>query len=195
MSQNRFIGVYLDFTDLVLVGDGAQQTSVTNSFFLGGAQIVFETTAKGTAVENVVLTSNTWYDTGSAALAVNETAAPWKSVRDLFTDTTCQAGTPCALPAPGRAVALPAVSVASDATPVDFSSGSLQLLFPSVPIDSVDCSATGTLVDASGGTTAMRCNVAGATVTVERAASAPSTTLTPMHVRVLVDQSSHSTVA
>lgn len=29
MSQNRFAGCYLDFTDLILVGSGAQQTTVS----------------------------------------------------------------------------------------------------------------------------------------------------------------------
>ena len=80
-SQNIFIGVYMDFTDLVL--RNAQQISVTNGFFLGGAQLVFEAQKANDTVLGVSLLSNVWYDCDGPSLAVNETLGAWTSVVDL----------------------------------------------------------------------------------------------------------------
>jgi hypothetical protein len=141
MSQNRFISCYLDFTDLILAGgNGASQTSVSEGFFLGGGQIVFQATKAGDAVFGVALTNNVWFDTGSAALAVNETLASWASVTDLAViGTTLQQGQPSA----GVPVAT-MVTTPAGAWPiifaVDFSS---VLLFPSVPIASFTAAVQG----------------------------------------------------
>ena len=81
-SQNIFIGIYMDFTDLVL--RNAQQISVTNGFFLGGAQIVFEAQKANDTVLGVSILSNVWYDCSGPSLAVNETGgAFFSSIVDL----------------------------------------------------------------------------------------------------------------
>lgn len=93
MSQNRFEGCYLDFTDLVLTN--AQQLSISNGFFLGGAQILFQAPKAGSTVYGVSIIGNVWYDTGSVAMAVNETVGTWTSVTDLVVSgTSLQQGQP-----------------------------------------------------------------------------------------------------
>jgi len=134
-SQNRFEGVYLDYTDLVLGGaSGAQQISVSNAFFLGGAQIVFAAAKAGSSVYGVSLTGNTWYATSAPALAVNETTGTWTSVTDLVvTGTALQQGESTArLPRATLVVSSPSGAWSPRQT-VDFSK---VLLFPHVPIQS-----------------------------------------------------------
>lgn len=129
VSQNRFNGVYLDYTDMVVIGNGAQQLVVANSYFLGGAQLVFHATPGNTAVSGVALVGNAWaYST--APFAVNETLAAWTSVHDLeIVGTATWNGAPLRTT---RATQLAPLSTTEYNTTFDFSS---QLLFPSVPID------------------------------------------------------------
>ena len=56
MSQNIFVGCYLDFTDLVL--ESAQFISFTGGFFLGNAQLVFAAQKPADAVLGVSLLAN-----------------------------------------------------------------------------------------------------------------------------------------
>ena len=83
MSQNRFTGVYLDFNDIVLLGNGAQQTTIEDSFFLGGGQIKFTAPKANSIVFGVSILGNVWYDTNSPTMAVNETLGTWTSITDL----------------------------------------------------------------------------------------------------------------
>jgi hypothetical protein len=128
-SQNRFVGCYLDFTDLVNVGSGAQQLSVADGFFLGDAQLVFEASAPGQAVYGVSLSGNVWYDCSAPALAVNETAGTFTSVTDFSLVGTAFCGSGQAKTGFTRATRTLAKSHAPDT--FDFSS---VLLFPSAPI-------------------------------------------------------------
>ena len=125
MSQNRFTGVYLDYTDLVIIGNGAQQLVVANSYFLGGAQLVFQATPGNTEVSGVALTGNAWAYSG-APFAVNETLAAWTKVHDLeIVGVATWAGAPLQTT---KATQLAPLSTAAVNTTLDFAA---QLLFPS----------------------------------------------------------------
>ena len=193
-SQNRFQGVYLDFTDLVLVGNGANLVTVANSFFLGGAQVVFETAPKQTSVAAVTLAGNEWYDTGSAALAVNEAAGAWTSVVDFSSDVPYLAGQPYAGATAAQRVDLPAGQDVGAITALDFSA---QLLFPSVPIDSVVHTALslGPVDVGAYLPPSLALNVTGPAqqaVAVARWSAHPP--LPAQRLLVTVDQSSHTSV-
>jgi hypothetical protein len=147
-SQNRIVSAYLDFTDLKLTN--AQQTSVSDCFFLGDAQLVFAAPAPASAVYGVAITDNVWYDCSLPAFAANETLGTWTSVTDLsITGTSfCGRGQGMTFPAATKAYAAPGAATPPVVT-FDFSD---VLLFPNVPIASVTASAvsaTGTACAAS----------------------------------------------
>ena len=129
VSQNRFNGVYLDYTNLVIIGNGAQQLVVANSYFLGGAQAVLEATPGNTKVSGVAFIGNAWAYS-DAPFAVNETLAAWTSVHDFeVVGLASWNGAPLRST---KATQLAPLSTTSANTTFDFSS---QLLFPSVPVD------------------------------------------------------------
>lgn len=185
VSQNRFVGVYLDYTDMVVIGNGAQQLVVEGSYFLGGAQIVFEARKGNTEVSGVALIGNAWAYSG-APFAVNETAAAWSSVHDLFiSGTATWNGAPEVATAATQVLPLPASGASQT---LDFSS---QLLFPSVPVDPASV-AVQVLVEGIKAVE-MPVNVvagaAGQSVTVFNAGQTDAR----YSVRVSADQSTYST--
>jgi hypothetical protein len=127
---------YLDFTDRKLTN--AQQVTVTDGFFLGGAQVVFAAPKPGSAVQAVTLAGNVWYDTGAPALAVNETLGTWTSVTDLEVYGSTQSGAPRGVVRASKVYAFPAGSPNSVA--IDFSD---VLLFPHAPIQSSSVALSG----------------------------------------------------
>ena len=135
MSQNRFVGCYLDFTDLTVIGSGAQQLSVTDCFFLGDAQLVFSASAPNQTVYGVALSGNVWYDCGQPALASNETKGTWTAVKDFSMTGTSFCGEEQAktgFVSATRIASLPNIPNHGPGAKVfDFSS---ILLFPNVPI-------------------------------------------------------------
>jgi hypothetical protein len=139
-SQNIFMGIYMDFTDLVL--RNAQQLSITNGFFLGGAQIVFEAQKARDAVLGVSINSNVWYDCDGPSLAVNETLGAFTSVTDLDVTGTAFCGysrtKAAGLPSATKVFSGPFAGL------IDFSD---VLLFPSAGI----AWATGSAVGAGAG--------------------------------------------
>lgn len=136
MSQNVFMGCYLDFTDLVL--RNAQYISFSGGFFLGNAQVVFEAQAPNDAVQGVSLFGNVWYDCSLPSLSVNETLGVWASVTDLdlLGTSFCSAAPQVGLPV--------ATLLASEPLPaptwLDFSS---ILLFPHAGIASATHTSSG----------------------------------------------------
>lgn len=194
MSQNRFEGCYLDYNDMVLRGAGAQQTVVSGGFFLGGAQLIFETVAPNQLeVYGTSIMGNEWYATGSAPLAVNESAGSWQEIHDItITGSTLVPGQPyVGTTATQIASNLPAS--ANDTWFFDFSS---QLLFPTRPI----LYATATLSGVPVGGDSVVPNVlvnystqAGSPLTVT--VYAPGTSGRNYTMRVTVDQSGHSDTA
>jgi len=143
------VGCYLDFTDLVLSGEGgASLTTVTNGFFLGGAQVVFAANKPNASVSGVTIANNQNYDTGSPLLAVNETGgAYWGAVADLTV-----AGNVLQPGAPGSSVPAASKSAGGDEGCVDETTGSGAscvldfsdvLLFPRVPIASYSVAIQG----------------------------------------------------
>jgi hypothetical protein len=182
MSQNRFVGCYLDYDDLILEGDGAQQTVVVDGFFLGGGQIVFKAKPGQQQVFGVSLQNNEWYATGSAPLAVDETLAPWTSVVDLtFAGATLQQGQPW--------VGVTASLVQPVARPSDVFDFTSQLLFPSIPIASASATVY-VLADGSATPVPVGLNFTGLTVNAFFGPY-PGGNGIPS-VRVAVDQSQHS---
>ena len=175
MSQNRFVGCYLDFTDLTIVGSGAQQLSVSDGFFLGDAQLMFQASAPGQAVYGVSLSGNVWYHCSNPAFAVNETGGSWTSVTDFVMTGTSFCGDGQAKTGFTRATRTLAASHAEDV--LDFSG---VLLFPSAPIVSAS-------VASYGRASAMVLNVSQAQVTV---ASTEECAL-----EVTADQSAYSTTS
>jgi hypothetical protein len=141
-SQNIFIGIYMDFTDLVL--RNSQQISVTNGFFLGGAQIIFESQKANDTVLGVSILSNVWYDCSGPSLAVNETGGTFFSnIADLDVIGTSFCGY-----SKSKAIGLPiATKVLTTSNPVaglisfDFTD---VLLFPSAGIASAQVSSINT---------------------------------------------------
>lgn len=130
-SQNRFLGCYLDFTDLVMTN--AQQIVVTGGFFLGGAQVKFSAPKPNSVIYGTTISSNVWYDTNSAALAVNETVGTWTSITDLVIEgNPLQQGQP-AFPASKVSKTLTQSTSNPTSLAFDFSQS---LLFPNVPIAS-----------------------------------------------------------
>jgi hypothetical protein len=185
VSQNRFVGVYLDYTDMVVIGNGAQQLVVEGSYFLGGAQIVFEARKGNTEVSGVALIGNAWAYSG-APYAVNETAAAWTAVHDLvISGTASWAGAPEVAAAATQVLPLPASGASQT---LDFSS---QLLFPSVPVDpaSVAVQVLVAGVSKSEAPINVVAGAAGQSVTVYNAGQTDAR----YSVRVTVDQSSYST--
>jgi hypothetical protein len=128
VSQNIFIGCYLDFTDLVLTN--AQQISISNGFFLGDAQLVFKAPHMGSSIYGVSIIGNEWYDCSNTALASNETLGSWTSITDLYVEGTSFCGT-SQKAAFSKATKVLSTSVNGKVS-VDFSD---ILLFPNVPID------------------------------------------------------------
>jgi hypothetical protein len=128
VSQNIFIGCYLDFTDLVLTN--AQQISISNGFFLGDAQLVFKAPHMGSSIYGVSIIGNEWYDCSNSALASNETVGTWTSITDLYVEGTSFCGT-SQKAAFSKATKVLSTSVNGKVS-VDFSD---ILLFPNVPID------------------------------------------------------------
>ena len=129
-SQNVFIGVYLDFTDLVLTN--AQQISISSGFFLGDAQLVFKAPRAGSSIYGVSILGNEWYDCSNSALASNETLGTWTSVTDLYVEGTSFCGTG-QNPAFSKATKVLSSTSVNGKVSVDFSD---ILLFPNVPIAS-----------------------------------------------------------
>lgn len=176
-SQNRFVGVYLDFTDLKNVGSGAQDLTVADGFFLGDAQLVFAASAPGQAVYGVALSGNVWYDCSKPALASNETMGTFSSVTDFSMTGTSFCGNGQTKTGFVRAT----ITTDGDSSKVvDFSS---VLLFPNAPIASATVSSMGSVACApSVGA------ISGATVTVGSSGACTSTTFV-----VTADQSAYST--
>jgi hypothetical protein len=130
VSQNIFIGCYLDFTDLVLTN--AQQISISNGFFLGDAQLVFKAPHASSSIYGVSIVGNEWYDCSNSALASNETLGTWTSVTDLYVEGTSFCG-PGQNPAFSKATKVLSSATVNGKVSVDFSD---ILLFPNVPIAS-----------------------------------------------------------
>jgi hypothetical protein len=164
MSQNRFVGCYLDFTDLKLVGSGAQQLTVADGFFLGDAQLVFAASAPGQAVYGVSLAGNVWYDCGQPALASNETLGTWTSVTDFSMVGTSYCGKDQTRAGLARATI---TTGGADSASVDFSR---VLLFPNAPI----ASATASAVNAAACSVGVGAIGPGATVAVGSSSGAGS---------------------
>jgi hypothetical protein len=164
MSQNRFVGCYLDFTDLKLVGSGAQQLTVADGFFLGDAQLVFAASAPGQAVYGVSLAGNVWYDCGQPALASNETLGTWTSVTDFSMVGTSYCGKDQTRTGLARATI---TTGGADSASVDFSR---VLLFPNAPI----ASATASAVNAAACSVGVGAIGPGATVAVGSSSGAGS---------------------
>ena len=195
MSQNRFIGCYLDFNDLVLAGDGAQQTSISDGFFLGGGQIQFQARAAGNSVFGVAIVGNVWFDTNSPALAVNESSGTWTSVTDLtVVGTTLQQGQ-ATTHVPRATIITAAMTGSSSATTVDFSR---VLLFPHAPIQSASVTVVG---PADGSGAAPPTAIVGALpnsaapLVVSVYAPAPAAYKAPFQLVVTADQSAYSTTS
>ena len=180
MSQNRFVGCYLDFTDLINVGSGAQQLSVADGFFLGDAQLIFQSSAPKQAVYGVSLSGNVWYDCSQPALAVNETTGSFTSVTDFSLVGTSFCGDGQAKTGFTRATRTLAASSASGSDTLDFSG---VLLFPSAPIVSASAVSYG----ASGSAPTGVLSVSAAQVVVTSAAG--------VKLEVTADQSSYSTTS
>ena len=80
--QNRLETPYLDFVPLVLAG--AAITTVTDGFFLGGAQIVFRPHPSGYPVRGVFISGNQFFAAGGAPDVVAAPgAAPYSSIEDV----------------------------------------------------------------------------------------------------------------
>ena len=186
-SQNIFIGIYMDFTDLVL--RNAQQISVTNGFFLGGAQIIFEAQKARDAVLGVSILSNVWYDCSGPSLAVNETAGTWTSVTDFDMAGTAFCGYSRSK-ATGLAAATKTFTIPAPNTPTAAFDFSDVLLFPSAGI----ASATATFMSAC---TAHVARLPGPgeplQLSVLADCGAGSGTLKGQQLIVSVDQSNRST--
>jgi len=182
MSQNRFVGCYLDFTDLKVVGSGAQQLSVADGFFLGDAQLVFAASAPGQAVYGVSLAGNVWYDCANTALASNETLGTWTSVTDFSMVGTSFCGSGQAKTGFVQAARTAALK-GSAAASFDFSG---VLLFPNAPI----VSASANVVGGGGACIANVDAPAGLGVTLETKNCAQGAAAT-----VTVDQSAYSTTS
>lgn len=188
-SQNRFEGCYLDYTDMILQGGGAQQTYVGSGFYLGGAQVVFATTAPGQRVFGVSLIGNSWFATGSAPYAVNETKGAWAGVTDLVISGT---NLPQGVPYTGTVATQTSLSLpqgGNGAWSFNFGAGApAPLLFPSVPIASASAQLlVPTGIAATGG--AVGLNITGQTVTVPLPWSAGQA---GVGMRVTVDQSAYT---
>jgi len=138
MSQNRFVGCYLDFTDLKVVGSGAQQLTVADAFFLGDAQLVFAASAPNQAVYGVALTSNIWYDCSNAAVVSNETLGTWTSVTDFSMTGTSFCGKDQAKT--GFVRASKTLAATGNSASFDFSD---VMLFPNVPLVSATATSFG----------------------------------------------------
>jgi len=188
-SQNRFIGVYLDYTHMLLVGSaGANVITVSGGFFLGGAAVVFVATTPTDSVRQVALIGNEWAYSGNTPYMVNETAGTWVSVTDLTVSGTAAWN--------GQAYAGPAATklasnqpAGSDVWQFDFAD---VLLFPGVAIDpaSVDVQVLGDLSAVDGAAPAAVANLTGQTVSVY----AQGTGGKPFSVRVAVSQSKNTGV-
>ena len=72
--QNRLVGPYLDFVPLVL--KGAAMTTVTDAFFLGGAQLIFVPHPAGYPVQGVLVSGSQYADSGDAPDVVALDDAP-----------------------------------------------------------------------------------------------------------------------
>lgn len=148
-------------------------TTVTDGFFLGGAQIVFAADKPNAKVSGVVIEGNQNFHTGSPLLAVNETGpAYWGAVTDLtVSGTVVQPGAPTrGVPAASKSAGGGVEGCVDDTTGsgascvVDFSD---VLLFPRVPLASYGVAIVGGDIQD------------GANVPVAAAAAAP-----PLGVRV-----------
>ena len=184
-SQNRFVGCYLDFTDLKLVN--AQQVSVSDGFFLGDAQLVFAAPGPKSSVYGVSILGNIWYDCSLPALAVNETQGTWTSVKDLTLSGTSFCGSGQAATGFSAASKTHALDGQGGGSAIAFDFSDV-LLFPNAPV--ID--ATASVV----GTGATPCSAA-----VVNFAAAPQfgVAVTPAGctgtLRVSVDQSDYTTTS
>ncbi len=168
----------------------AQQLSVTNGFFLGGAQIIFEAQKAHDTVLGVSILSNVWYDCDGPSLAVNETLGAWTSVTDFDATGTAFCGY-SRTKATGLAAATKVYTLPADNTPSAAFDFSDVLLFPSAGIASASvnfmsaCNAHVLTVPGAG---------APLQVSVDIAACAPgSAALKGQQLIVSVDQSERST--
>jgi len=146
IGHNRYIGCYLDYTDLVLTAPTG--VLISSGFFLGGAQLVFAAPSGGGIVDGVVLSSNVWSHTKLPPLAVNETLGAWRSVTALQESGTALA--------PGQPRLGPSASLTVQGAITPFgASGSCivwacdfagLLLFPHAPIVAVSHTLAGALL-------------------------------------------------
>lgn len=140
MSQNRFQGCYLDYTDLVLQGEsGSQLVTIAGGFFLGGAQIVFEAApgVNSTVVQGVAVQGNQFYASGSPPFFANETLGTFADVIDFDVEgLIVAAGQPFNSPVSALTTAV----ISSDnPAPIPFNFAPTgTLVFPSIPVRSVD---------------------------------------------------------
>ena len=183
-----------DYTDMVVTGLGAQQTLVTNGFFLGGAQLVFATSGPSDSVYGMSVIANTWYDSTLPPFAVNETAGKWASVTDLtVSGSLFQNNVPRNGPVASRTITWP-VNGASNTMTLDFSK---QLLFPSLGIALATASISGPLPQGSSqlGLPTLLLNYTSpgaATVTLVASQQPGAAFGDGVQVHVTVDQSARS---
>ena len=84
-TQNRLVGVYMDWTALVAVAP--EHLVVVDSFFLGGGAIVLATSPTSRAINGLSISNNQWDDGGGvAAIQLNETAGAFTSLTDCDID-------------------------------------------------------------------------------------------------------------
>ena len=80
-TQNRLIGVYMDFTDLKVVDP--EHLVVTDSFFLGSGAIMLIASSKNHQINGLSITDNEFDDGGgAAAIQLNQTAAQFTGLID-----------------------------------------------------------------------------------------------------------------
>ena len=80
-TQNRLVGVYLDWNDLVAVDP--QHLVVADSFFLGGGAINLVASTKSHQINGLAITDNEWDDGGGvAAIQLNQTVAHFSALID-----------------------------------------------------------------------------------------------------------------